>query len=339
LLLKPRIAPDRRAVLVDHQVCAAVGEWHPLGVPVDQRKAQLELVLHAAGGSLRELAPYESFTMSVVSQTAISRSASLVVLARTHLTRMGVVNDPYASQLLPANRRRAASLLRLPGLGRAGRSPSFAYLGARTLFYDEFVADALDSGIRQIVVLAAGYDSRAWRMARAEVTFFEVDLPATQADKRSRAPQGGPIYVTADVTEPACRDQLVAAGFRTSEPAAFTVEGLTMYLTEDQVTGLLRTLAELGGPGSRLGVNFGVGFERPGSRRGRIGRRVMASGGESFRFRLQPEDATDFLACAGWTTVRILTGPQLADRYLARTVLADVTMTTAGFAVEAARST
>jgi methyltransferase (TIGR00027 family) len=269
--------------------------------------------------------------------TAISRSASLVVLARTHLTRIGVLNDPYAEQLLPANRRRAAAALRLPGLGRIGRSPSFAYLAARTLFYDEFLTDALDSGIRQVVVLAAGYDSRAWRMARTDVTFFEVDLPATQADKRTRAPRGGPIYVAADVTEPSWRDQLMAAGFRPGEPTAFTVEGLTMYLTEEQVSALLRTLADLGGPGSRLSVNFGVGFERAGSNRGRVGRRVMASAGETFHFRLRSEKAADFLTRTGWKTTRILTGPELAGRYLAQTKLAAVTMTTAGFALEAAR--
>jgi methyltransferase (TIGR00027 family) len=270
-----------------------------------------------------------------MSRSGSSRSASLVVLARAHLTRIGVLDDPHARQLLPPSQRRAAALLRAPGLGRAGRTPSFAYLAARTLFYDEFVTDALDAGIRQVVVLAAGYDSRAWRMARPGVTFFEVDLPQTQADKRSRAPQGGPAYVAADLTEPSWTDRLVAAGFRAGEPAAFTVEGLTMYLTEDQVSGLLRALSELGGPGSRLGVNFGVGFERTGTRRGRVGRRVMAAGGETFRYRLPPEGAADFLARAGWTISRMLAGPQLTERYLARTTLAGVPMTTAGFVVEA----
>jgi methyltransferase (TIGR00027 family) len=272
-----------------------------------------------------------------MSQTAISRSASLVVLARAHLTRLGVIDDPYARRLLPVSRRRAAAALRLPVLARIGRSPSFAYLAARTLFYDEFLAEALKSGIRQVVVLAAGYDSRAWRMARTDVIFFEVDLAATQADKRSRAPQEGPVYVAADVTEPSWRDQLVAAGFRTGEPTAFTAEGLTMYLTEEQVSALLCTLADLGGADSRLGVNFGVGFERKNSNRGRIGRRVMASGGEPFHFRLHSEDAADFLNSTGWKTTWMLTGPELAERYLAGTRLSAVPVTTTGFAVEAAK--
>jgi hypothetical protein len=167
---------------------------------------------------------------------------------------------------------------------------------------------ALDSGIQQVVVVAAGYDSRAWRMARRGVTFFEVDLPATQTDKRSRAPDGGPVYVATDPTVPSLADKLIEAGFRPGEPVAFTVEGLTMYLTEDQVTGLLRTLAYLSGSGSRLAVNFGVGFECHGSRHGRIGRRVMAAGGEAFRFRLSPDDAPAFLTTAGWKVDNLLAG-------------------------------
>jgi methyltransferase (TIGR00027 family) len=258
-----------------------------------------------------------------------------VTLARAHLTSAGIVDDPYAERFLPSNLRWALSVLRFPGLASLGRNPSFAYLAGRTLFYDEFVRNALDAGVRQVVVLAAGYDRRAWRMARPGVTYFEVDLPATQADKRSRAPESGTVYVPADVTDPGLADKLGAAGFVQGERAAFIAEGLTMYLTEVQVIRLLRTLAGLGEAEGRLAVNFGVGFEQQGSNRGRIGRRVMAAGGESFRFRLLPAAAPDFLAKTGWTMQRVLTGPELRDKYLSGTQLERVKVTTTGFAVEA----
>ena len=89
-----------------------------------------------------------------------------VALARTHLTSLGVVNDPYARQMLPPNHRRVAAALQLPGLRRLGRYSTVPYLAARTLFFDTFISDALDDGLLQVVVLGAGYDSRAWRMAR-----------------------------------------------------------------------------------------------------------------------------------------------------------------------------
>jgi methyltransferase (TIGR00027 family) len=263
-----------------------------------------------------------------------SRSATLVALARTHLNWMGVIDDPFAEQMLRPGWTRAASMLRIPGLGRLGTNRTFAYLGARTCFYDQFITDALDGGVQQVVVLGAGYDSRAWRFARPGVTFYEVDLPTTQADKRTRAPEGGPTYVPADVTGPSLGDSLVAAGFQTGEPTAFTAEGLTMYLTEEQVIRLLGLLSALG-PNGRLAVNFGVGFEQQGSQRGRVGRKVMAAGGEELRFRLTPADAPGFMTNTGWTINELLSGHQLRDKYLDGTKLAAANVTTSGFAVAA----
>jgi methyltransferase (TIGR00027 family) len=273
-----------------------------------------------------------------MSQASTSRSARFVLLARAHLTWAGVVDDPYAHSMLPSSWAPAASFLRLPGLGRLGQNKSFAYLAARTRFYDQFVIEALDRGVEQVVVVAAGYDSRAWRMARQGVTFYEVDLPTTQADKRSRAPEAGPVYVPADVTDPSLADKLTSAGFGSGEATAFTVEGLTMYLAEHQVADLLRTLANLAWPQSRLAVNFGIGFERQGSNSGRIGRSMMALGSERFRFRLSPADAPAFLAKAGWTVDQLLDGQKLSAKYLSGTALAAVNTTTSGFAVEAVRA-
>ncbi len=279
-----------------------------------------------------------SSTLFCVPQETVSRSATLVLLARAHLHWMGVIDDPYALQMLPRCWSLAAETLRLPGLGRLGRNPSFAYLGARTRFYDQFVSSALDDGITQIVILAAGYDTRSWRLARQGATFFEIDLPVTQEDKRTRFPREGPVYVPMDLTEPTLIDALVAGGFDRALPAAFTAEGLTIYLTEGHVASLLARLADDGGRSSRLAVNFGVGFERQGNRRGRIGRRTMASGGEEFRFRLQLSEAPEFLARAGWTVERLLTGAQLAEAYLLGTDLERVSVTTSAFAVIASNA-
>jgi methyltransferase (TIGR00027 family) len=243
-----------------------------------------------------------------------------VALARAHLTWLGVVNDAYAQQMLPPNRRRVAAALRLPGLRRLGRHPTFPYLAARTLFFDRFVGDALHDGLRQVVVIAAGYDSRSWRMASAGVTFFEVDQPATQADKRAKAPEGGPVYVTADVTDPRLADELVEAGFRSQEPTAFTVEGLTAYLTEDDVTELLARLADLGPTGSRLAVSFESGFERQPITR-LLSTAYYRRGGEQWRFRLRSEDAPSFVPKTGWTIDNLLTAPQLASEHLRGTKL------------------
>jgi methyltransferase (TIGR00027 family) len=262
-----------------------------------------------------------------------SSSAANVALVRAHLTWLGVVDDPYARQMLPPGRRRVASALRLPGLRRLGRHPSFPGLAARTLVFDRFVEAVLDDGVRQVVVLAAGYDSRAWRMARPGVTFFEVDQPVTQRDKRSRAPGGGPVYVAADVTDPQLPEALARAGFQPGVPTAFTVEGLAVYLPREAVAGLLATLHDLGGPGSRLAVSFDSGFERQPVTR-LIGTVYYRRGGERWQFRLPAAEAPSFLSPTGWALDALHSAEHLSREDLSRLGPAG-TLKSSSFVVEA----
>src|SRR5688572_17697920 len=99
----------------------------------------------------------------------------MVAVARAHLDRLGVVDDPLAAGMLTGRRRAVLRALGSPLLSRYGRSESFSFLAARTLFFDDAVTAALDAAIRQVVIVAAGYDSRAWRLARPSVRWFEVD--------------------------------------------------------------------------------------------------------------------------------------------------------------------
>src|SRR3954469_22916297 len=63
-------------------------------------------------------------------------------------------------------------------------------IGLRTAAIDAAVREAITIGARQLVILGAGYDGRAWRMSElAGVKVFEVDHPATQGDKRTHVPQ------------------------------------------------------------------------------------------------------------------------------------------------------
>lgn len=161
--------------------------------------------------------------------------------------------------------------LRLRCLRALGHSPSFAYLAARTLFFDETVRAALDAGIERVLIIGAGYDSRAWRLRRHGVEFIEIDHPDTQADKKRRAPADGPRYEPVDLARHVIPASLL------DRPAIAAVEGTTMYLSEDQVARLLGSIAC---PGGRLVVNFGIGGgNEPRSRR--TTRATAAAGGEA----------------------------------------------------------
>lgn len=204
-----------------------------------------------------------------------------------------------------------------------GRTPAFAYIAARTRFYDDHIAAALGAGVRQVVVLAAGYDSRSWRLAAPGVRFFEVDLPSTQADKRARAPAGGPTFVPVDAGDDP-GDALITAGLVVGEPTMFTVEGLTMYLREAEVIALLTTLAELGGARSRLAIDFAVGTrDEVAGPALRAAQAVTRSAGklsrEPLRYELEPHKTSDVLGRTGWHSDDVLSGKKLADAYLVGT--------------------
>jgi methyltransferase (TIGR00027 family) len=128
----------------------------------------------------------------------------------------------------------------------------------RKRYADDTVSEAVKAGIGQVVVLGAGMDTRAYRLAApAGVRSFEIDLPANIADKRARlrAIYGQvPEHVTlipVDFETQELGEALAGNGFDISTPAMFVWEAVTQYLTEE---GVRRTLAFLGkaAMGSRL---------------------------------------------------------------------------------------
>ncbi|CAN5785744.1 hypothetical protein BH24ACT3_BH24ACT3_12390 [soil metagenome] len=253
-----------------------------------------------------------------------SSSAQAVALARAHLTWTGVLDDHLAESMLRPKLALAARVLRRRPFRLLCRTPTFAFLGARTRFFDDAVREAIDVGVEQVVTIGAGYDSRAWRFQRPEVRYFEVDHPATQRDKRQRAPKGGPCYVPADLNVDSLAEVLSAGGFTAGVPALFVVEGVTMYLTEPVIMRLLSDLAELGGPGSRLAVNFTAipGTAAPTST---VATRVIRA---MWRFRGEPmhrwarlDELPALLARMGWRAHDVVPGPELARRYLVGTGL------------------
>jgi methyltransferase (TIGR00027 family) len=159
--------------------------------------------------------------------------------------------DPHAQRRLCKGMRSGrASLLR-------------EHLLARTRFFDAAVLDALGRGIDQVVIVGAGYDDRALRFRSPGVRFFELDQPATQADKRRRVERlgedaGGLVFVAADFGRDSVADLLAAAGHDRSRPTLFVCEGLVIYLEESEILELLEALASRSAAGSELAVSLAV---------------------------------------------------------------------------------
>ncbi len=253
-----------------------------------------------------------------------SRTAQYVACVRAVLNGQGVVDDPYAVGMLSRGMRAVAATLALPPLRSRTKSPFFASLASRIAFFDREVGSALDAGVKQVVILGAGYDSRAWRFAQSGVRFFEVDHPVTQEDKKRRAPGGGPTYVPADLAQGSLVAALTSAGFDSHRPALFLLEGVTMYLNERGVYELLAELADQAAPGSQLAVNFaappgtGAAADR---RRQRALRLLGRVGGEPHRFFLRASEARSFVSRAGWHVDQATTLREIATEFLCPTNL------------------
>jgi methyltransferase (TIGR00027 family) len=232
-----------------------------------------------------------------------SRTAQGVAAERAVLTDMGVLADPFARGMLaPSTAAIFWVVQRLPYRLRA-RSVTQAGLAARVLWYDAQVANALDAGIDQIVVIGAGYDSRAWRFRRDGLRFFEVDHGATQQDKARRAPGPGPTYVEADLTTQSAAEALLAYGLDASRPALFVAEGLTMYLDEEVVRRQLGDLAESSAVGSRLAVDFYPPRDAGTSqhhRQNRLQSLARAGSGETLGLLIDRPGAVELVERSGW---------------------------------------
>lgn len=132
------------------------------------------------------------------------------------------------------------------------------YQAVRTHFFDAYFADAVESGIRQVVILASGLDSRAYRLDwPAGTTVYEIDQPKVLAYKEQTlaahdvTPSAERRAVAIDLRQdwPAA---LAAAGFDPAAPTAWLAEGLLMYLPAESQDRLFDQITELSAPGSRI---------------------------------------------------------------------------------------
>jgi methyltransferase (TIGR00027 family) len=189
------------------------------------------------------------------------------------------------------------------GRDRSPGTPIDDYLRARTAFFDDATVRAIDAGISQVVVGAAGYDGRAMRYAKPGVRWFEVDHPDTQADKLERLARlgldtGHIRFIPADFATDPITEPLLDAGLDAGIPALFLLEGIAVYLDPPTLTRVLRAFRSAAAAGSLLAISFSVG-RASAERRQRFQDRV-AEIGEPVRTVLAADAAGDLLVSAGW---------------------------------------
>jgi methyltransferase (TIGR00027 family) len=229
--------------------------------------------------------------------TGLSRTSQAVALIRAELDR-------------PASARGDADAQRKLC---AGMRPAYAewvrpQLTARTRFFDTAVQTAIAAGTRQIVICGAGYDDRALRFRTPGVRFFELDHPATQADKARRLRAAdldaeGLTLAPADFRTDDVPAVLAAAGHRAGEPTLFLTEGLLVYLDRAAIVALLTALSISASAGSALAASLAV--HAPGADSAQVmaaaNARRRAADAEPWRTILPPAAHLELLTQAGWT--------------------------------------
>ena len=188
-----------------------------------------------------------------------------------------------------------------------GRTPEHnrmhEYIRARTAFFDRIVVNSINHGVAQVVIGGAGYDGRAFRYAKPGVRWFEVDHPATQADKLDRIARLGIAtpqvsFIPADFTADPVAEPLLAAGLDPARLALFLFEGVAVYLEPRDNERVLAEFREVTPVGSLLAISVSVGGAASPARA--AFQRRVAEMGETARTVLTYDQAVELLAAARW---------------------------------------
>ena len=208
--------------------------------------------------------------------SSVGATATLVAAGRAMASRDpdGLINDPFAEPLVRAVGLDFFTKMmdgELDLTAFENFSPERAQamvhgMAVRTKYFDDYLLNAARSGVRQVVILASGLDSRAYRLPwPAGTVVYEIDQPQVIEFKTTTLADIGaeptatrrtiPIDLRADW--PAA---LAAAGLDTSAPTAWLAEGLLIYLPPEAQDRLFDNITALSAPGSTIATEFVPGI-------------------------------------------------------------------------------
>jgi len=253
-----------------------------------------------------------------------SRSAAIIAAHRAYEYSRPeserVCSDPYAKSFLPENftvigeseypEEVAITIFRdlVPGFHE--------FFLARTRYIDDYLSGQLAAGLEQLVILGAGFDTRAHRFSGlAASRVFEVDHPATQAIKKARVEElfsALPAHVTY-VPIDFHRDNLELLsdyGYDRTRKSLFIWEGVTMYLDQEAIDETLLFISRNSAEGSRLIFDYTY----PGVLEGTIERKearawleIARKSDEPLHFGIEDHELDDFLSRRGFTDITTVT--------------------------------
>lgn len=196
--------------------------------------------------------------------SSVGATATMVAAQRALGHREQLIDDPYAEPLVRAVGLELFTRMLDDDLDLTAIDPEFTPrraaegMAVRTRFFDQMFTDASGAGVRQAVILAAGLDSRGYRLPWPDGTVvYEVDQPevidfkATTLAGIGAEPTATLRTVAIDLRED-WPTALADAGFDATQPTAWSAEGLLIYLPPEAQDKLFDNITALSAPGSRL---------------------------------------------------------------------------------------
>ena len=256
-----------------------------------------------------------------VENPAPSRTALATALMRAAHTRLDphpLIDDPWGDRLVPESTRNGimdASLL---------RSRAYPNVITRTRYSEDALKIAVSRGVRQYVLVGAGFDSFALRRPAfsADLQIFEIDFPATQTLKIQRIKECGVSlpdsvhFIPADLSLESVAAALARSSFEWDRLTFFSWLGVTMYLSREANLATLRSIASCSPAGSELVFTYLDErlFQAQSESFRELEQRVAAVG-EPFLSGFDPAGLAKNLADCGLELVEDLDGSAIAKRY------------------------
>jgi methyltransferase (TIGR00027 family) len=182
---------------------------------------------------------------------------------------------------------------------------------SRSRYTEDNLDKAIANGIRQYVILGAGMDTFAFRRPDllSKIQVFELDHPATQAQKLNRISElGWEIhpnlhFVPIDFSKDEIAEALKQSPYNPGEPSYFSWLGVVYYLTNDVVLNVLRSIAGIALPGSLIVFDYPESDSfnpDKASDRMRLSREIVKNAGEPMKGGFDPAKLSEFLEESGW---------------------------------------
>ena len=198
------------------------------------------------------------------------------------------------------------------------------YTVGRTAYIDDYLRECIDGGIEQLVIIGAGYDSRAYRFdeLKGKVTVFEVDHPDTQRVKMEKVKRilgslpEHVVYVPIDFDKEKLDEKLFESGYNNTLKTLFIWEGVTLYITAEAVDETVAFVVNNSGKGSSIIFDYALQSAMDGRMEGtEKWRRYAERRGETYIFGIEEGTIEQFLSQRGFCQVESATGESLKDVY------------------------